>query len=58
MCRKEKPYFLAFAETWLKDDMKEAEYEIEGYSYVASHEKIEKGEESLFTLTMMPPTNP
>ena len=34
MCNEEKPYFLAFAETWLNDSMKEAEYEIEGYSYV------------------------
>ena len=36
MCKEERPYFLAFAETWLNDKMKEAEYEIEGYSYVAS----------------------
>ena len=42
-CREEKPYFLAFAETWLKDHMKEAEYEIEGYSYVASHRKNREG---------------
>jgi len=27
MCKEEKPYFLAFAETWLNDRMKEAEYE-------------------------------
>merc|ERR1712121_89181 len=44
MCNEEKPYFLAFAETWLNDSMKEAEYEIEGYSCVASHRKDRKGE--------------
>merc|ERR1711888_460097 len=38
-----KPYFLAFAETWLKDKIKEAEYEIEGYSHVASHRKVREG---------------
>ena len=43
MCNEEKPYFLAFAETWLNDSMKEAEYEIEGYSYVASHRKDREG---------------
>ena len=43
MCKEEKPYFLAFAETCLKDNMKEAEYEIEGYSYVASHRKDRGG---------------
>ena len=43
MCRKEKTYLLAFAEPWLKDSMKEAEYEIEGYSYVASHRKNREG---------------
>ena len=43
MCKEERPYFLAFAETWLNDKMKEAEYEIEGYSYVASHRKDRKG---------------
>ena len=59
MCKEERPYFLAFAETWLNDKMKEAEYEIEGYSYVASHRKErERVEESLSTLTMVPPTNP
>ena len=36
MCKEEKPYFLAFVETWLKDKIKEAEYEIEGYTHVAS----------------------
>lgn len=58
MCKEEKPYFLAFAETWLNDKMKEAEYEIEGYSHVASHRKYREGEESLSTLTMGPLTNP
>ena len=43
MCKEERPYFLAFAETWLNDKMKEAEYEIEGYSYVASHRKDRDG---------------
>ena len=43
MCKEEKPYFLAFAETWLKDKIKEAEYEIEGYSHVASHRKDREG---------------
>ena len=43
LCSEEKTYFLAFAETWLKDSMKEAEYEIEGYSYVASHRKNKDG---------------
>ena len=31
------PYFLAFAETYLKEGIKEAEYKIEGYSQVTSH---------------------
>ena len=43
MCKEERPYFLAFAETWLNDKMKEAEYEIEGYSHVASHRKNREG---------------
>ena len=43
MCKEKRPYFLAFAETWLNDKMKEAEYEIEGYSYVASHRKDRDG---------------
>ena len=43
MCKDERPYFLAFAETWLNDRMKEAEYEIEGYTHVASHRKDRKG---------------
>ena len=53
MCKEEKPYFLAFAETWLKENIKEAEYDIEGYSHVASHRKNREREESLFTLTTM-----
>ena len=43
MCKEEKPYFLAFAETWLNDKIKEAEYEIEGYTHVASHRKDRNG---------------
>ena len=33
----EKPYFLAFAETHLRDGIKEAEYDITGYSHETSH---------------------
>ena len=43
MCKEEKPHFLAFAETWLNDKIKEVEYEIEGYSHVASHRKDRRG---------------
>ena len=43
MCKEEKPYFLAFAETWLKENIKEAEYDIERYSHVASHRKNREG---------------
>ena len=43
MCKDEKPYFLAFAETWLEENMKKVEYEIEGYSHVASHRKNREG---------------
>ena len=43
MCKEERPYFLAFAETWLNDKIKEAEYEIEGYTHVASHRKDRNG---------------
>merc|ERR1711895_143365 len=43
MCKEEKPYFLAFAETWLNDNTKEAKYKIEGYSHVASHRKDREG---------------
>ena len=42
MC-KEEPYFFVFVETWLKDNIKQAEYEIEGYLYVASHRKNRDG---------------
>ena len=38
-CKEEKPYFMAFAETHLKEEIKEAEYEMEGYSHVTSHRK-------------------
>ena len=43
MCKEERPYFLAFAETWLNNKMKEAKYEIEGYSHVANHRKDRGG---------------
>ena len=36
-CSMEKPYFLAFAETHLRDGIKEAEYDITGYSHETSH---------------------
>ena len=36
-CQEEIPYFLAFAETYLKESVKEAEYEIEGYAHATSH---------------------
>ena len=36
-CKEEMPYFLAFAETYLKEGIKEAEYNIEGYSHESSH---------------------
>ena len=38
-CKEEKPYFMAFAETHLKEEIKEAEFEMEGYSHVTSHRK-------------------
>ena len=34
---EEKPYFLGFAETCLKNWVKEVEIEIEGYSYESSN---------------------
>ena len=37
--KEENPYFMAFAETHLKEDIKEAEFEMEGYSHVTSHRK-------------------
>ena len=36
-CTEEKPYFLAFAETHLNDSVKDAEFEIEGYSHANSN---------------------
>ena len=38
-CKEERPYFLAFAETYLKESIKEAEFEIEGYSNAFSHRR-------------------
>ena len=38
-CKEEKPYFMAFAETHLKEEIKEVEFEMEGYSHVTSHRK-------------------
>ena len=35
--KEETPYFLAFAETFLNESIKEAEFEIEGYSHATSH---------------------
>ena len=42
-CKTEKPYFLAFAETHLRDDIKEAEFNIEGYTHETSHRKNRTG---------------
>ena len=42
-CKKEKPYFLGFAETYLKDGIEEAEYSIEGYSHITSHRPKREG---------------
>ena len=42
-CQEEKPYFMAFAETCLKKEIKEVEFEIRGYSHVTSHRKNRKG---------------
>ena len=39
----ENPYFLALAETWIKDGTMEAEYAIDGYEHVASHWKNREG---------------
>ena len=36
-CEEENPYFLGFAETCLKNCIKEAEIEIKGYSHVTSN---------------------
>ena len=43
LCALEKPYFLAFAETHLNDDIKEAEFNIPDYSYCASHRQVRRG---------------
>ena len=42
-CKEEMPYFLAFAETYLKEGIKEAEYKIDGYSHEASHRRNRDG---------------
>ena len=36
-CSINKPYFLAFAESHLKDNIKDAEFHMPNYSYAASH---------------------
>ena len=36
-CKEENPSFLAFAETNLNESIKDAEFEIEGYSHATSH---------------------
>ena len=43
ICALEKPYFLAFAETHLNENIKEAEFKIPDYSYCASHRQNRKG---------------
>ena len=42
-CVLENPYFLAFAETNLTDTIKDAEFDIKGYSHVTSHRKNREG---------------
>ena len=42
-CQEERPCFMAFAETCLKNEIKEVEFEIKGYSHVTSHRKNRKG---------------
>ena len=42
-CKDENPYFLALAETWIKDGILESEYTIYGYEHVASHRKSRDG---------------
>ena len=49
-CKEENPYYLALAETWLKDGILESEYTISGYEHVASHRKVEMEGESSSTL--------
>ena len=41
-CNVKNPYFLAFMETWIKDETMEAKYAIDGYEHVASHRKNRK----------------
>ena len=43
LCEEEKPFFMAFAETCLKEEVKVAEFDIKGYSHVASHRKNRNG---------------
>ena len=43
LCALEKPYFLAFAESHLNENIKEAEFNIPDYSYCASHRQQRKG---------------
>ena len=42
-CNTEKPHFLAFAETYLRDDIKEAEFTINGYSHETSNRRNREG---------------
>ena len=42
-CKEETPYFLAFAETYLKEGIKEAEFQLDGYSHETSHRKNRDG---------------
>lgn len=43
VCAIEKPYFLAFAKSHLKEGIKDAEFNIPDYSYCASHRQKRKG---------------
>ena len=52
-CDEENPLFLAYTETWLKKGMLEAEFDIDGYTYVASHRDTRGGGESFSTLRNM-----
>ena len=42
-CKVENSYFLALAETLIKDGTMEAEYAIDGYEHVSSHRKNREG---------------
>ena len=42
-CKEETPYFLAFAETNLNESIKEAEFQLDGYSHETSHRKNRDG---------------